>query len=216
MAADRRDAARARARAPLAQWGARQRWRLAGAWQWPAFFVLTAVDAVVLSRLPFAGGRSTLIGSLLAAGLLNVIVLAVLPRPGGWLLRRRRPDLPREIAADFAGTAGLVALCVVLVVGGVLHRPSLRDADQALATASATARAYAAHHAPREYRPLHGQDTWRQAGDLFRTCFAGPDPRRDFCVFVRLDEATPVVRPDRDQRPNATIAGPGNPGRIGG
>ena len=211
MAADR-----PRDRAPLALWRTRVRWRLAGAWQWPAFFLLTAVDTVVLSRLPFAGGRSTLIGSLLAAGLLNVIVLAVLPRPGGWLLRRRRPDLPREIAADRAGTAGLIALCVVLVVGGVLHRPSLREADAALVTASGEARTYAAHHAPAGYQPLHGEDTWRQAGDLFRTCFEGPDPRKDFCVFVRLDEAVPIVRPDRDQRPNATIAGPGNPGRIGG
>lgn len=208
MAADRR--------VPLAAWRTRLRWRLAGAWQWPAFFVLTAVDAVVLARLPFAGGRSSLVGSLLAAGLLNVIVLAVVPRPGGWLLRRRRPDLPREIASDFAGSAGLVALCVLLVVGGVLHRPSLREADAALVTATSTARAYAAHHAPQRYLPLRGEDTWRQSDDLFRTCFAGPDPRRDFCVVVRLDEATPITRVDADQRPNATIAGPGNPGRIGG
>ncbi|WP_445147782.1 hypothetical protein [Baekduia sp. Peel2402] len=208
MAADRR--------APLAQWRTRLRWRLAGAWQWPAFFALTAVDAVVLSRLPFAGGRSTLIGSILAAGLLNVIVLAVVPRPGGWLLRRRRPDLPREIAADFAGTAGLVALCLMLVVGGVLHRPALHEDDAALATATSSARAYASHNAPGEYRPLHGEDTWRSGQRLFRTCFEGPDPRRDYCVFVRLDEPNPVVRLDRDQRPNATVAGPGNPGRIGG
>jgi hypothetical protein len=208
MAADRR--------APLAQWRTRLRWRLAGAWQWPAFFALTAVDAVVLSRLPFAGGRSTLIGSVLAAGLLNVIVLAVVPRPGGWLLRRRRPDLPREIAADFAGTAGLVALCAMLVVGGILHRPALREADTALTTAKSTARAFASHQAPHEYLPLRGEDTWQPGRNLFRTCFAGPDPRRDYCVFVRLDEANPVARADRDQRPNATVAGPGNPGRIGG
>ena len=95
---------------PIAVWRARLRWRLAGAWQWPAFCVLTAVDAVVLSRLPFAGGRSTIIGSLLAAGLLNMILLAVVPRPGGWLLRRRRPDLPREIAADFAGAGAMAVL----------------------------------------------------------------------------------------------------------
>lgn len=209
MAADR-------ARVPIAEWRARLRWRLAGAWQWPAFFLLTAVDAVVLARLPFAGGRSSAIGSLLAAGLLNVIVLAVVPRPGGWLLRRRRPDLPREIASDRAGAAALIALCLVLVAGGLVHRPALRDADAALARAEFSARAYASHHAPREYRPLHGEDTWRQAGDLFRTCFAGPDPRRDYCVVVRLDEATPIVRLDRDQRPNAAIAGVENPGRIGG
>src|SRR3954451_22004375 len=138
-------------REAIAVWRSRLRWRLSGAWQWPAFAVLVVVDAVVLARLPFAGGRSTLLGSLLAAGLLNVIVLAVVARPGGWLVRRRRPDLPREVAADFAGTAGLVALCVLLIVGGVLHRPALREADTALETARSTARAFASHQAPHEY-----------------------------------------------------------------
>jgi hypothetical protein len=203
-------------RAPIAQWRSRLRWRLAGAWQWPAFVVLTAVDAVVLARLPFAGGRANLFGCVLAAGLLNVIVLAIVPRPGGWLIRRRRPDLPREIAGDLAGSLGLVALCVVLIAGGIAHRPALRANDSALATATSEARTYAAHHAPERYLPLHGEDTWQQGPDLFRTCFAGPDPRRDFCVVVRTDEAVPIKRPDPDQRPNATIAGPGNPGRIGG
>jgi hypothetical protein len=203
-------------RAPIAVWRARLRWRLAGAWQWPAFCVLTAVDTVVLSRLPFAGGRSTIIGSLLAAGLLNMILLAVVPKPGGWLLRRRRPDLPREIAADFAGAVAMAVLSVLLIVGGVLHRPALRANDGALAHASGAARAFAGHRAPSRYLPLHGADTWQQAPDLFRTCFEGPDPKRDFCVVVRTDEATPILRVDPDQRPNATVAGPDNPGRFRG
>jgi hypothetical protein len=203
-------------RAPIAVWRARLRWRLAGAWQWPAFGVLTLVDTVVLSRLPFAGGRSTLVGSLLAAGLLNMIVLAVVPKAGGWLLRRRRPDLPKEIAADFAGAGALAALSVLLVTGGVLHRPALRANDSALAHASGASRTFASHRAPSRDLPLRGQDTWQQAPDVFRTCFEGPDPRRDFCVVVRTDEATPILRVDPDQRPNATVAGPDNPGRFRG
>lgn len=203
-------------RAPIAAWRARLRWRLAGAWQWPTFCVLTLVDTVVLARLPFSGGRSTLIGSLLAAGLLNMIVLAVLPKPGGWLLRRRRPDLPREVAADLAGAVGLAVLSATLIVGGVLHRPSLRAHDAALTTVTSTARSFAGHRAPHRYLPLRGQDTWQQGADVFRSCFEGPDPRRDFCVVVLLDEATPIVRIDPDQRPNATVAGEDNPGRRRG
>jgi hypothetical protein len=203
-------------RASIAEWRARLRWRLAGAWQWPAFCVLTLVDTVVLSRLPFAGGRSTLIGSLLAAGLLNMIVLAVVPKPAGWLLRRRRPDLPREVAADRAGATGLLALSVVLIVGGVLHRPALRAHDESMAFAAAQARAFAGHRAPKRYLPLHGQDTWNPGPDVYRSCFEGPDPKRDFCVVVRTDEGNPVVRIDPDQRPNATVAGPDNPGRFRG
>jgi hypothetical protein len=203
-------------RGGIAVWRARLRWRLSGAWQWPAFFALTAVDALVLARLPFSGGRSNLLGSVLAAGLVNVIVVAVIPRPGGWLIRRRRPSLPREIAADRAGAFGLLALSAALIAGGVAHRPALRQSDATRATALTEARVFAAHHAPRRYLPLHGEDTWLAGPDVFRTCYEGPDPKRDFCVFVRTDEPAPILRVDPDQRPNATVAGPDNPGRMGG
>ncbi|HET6509831.1 MAG TPA: hypothetical protein VFG42_23760 [Baekduia sp.] len=203
-------------RAPIAQWRARLRWRLAGAWQWPAFCVLTVFDTVVLSRLPFAGGRSTLIGSLLAAGLLNMIVVAVVPKVGGPLLRRRRPDLPREVAADFAGAVGLAALSAVLLVGGLLHRPTLRADDRTMAFAVAEARAFAGHRAPKRYLPLRGQDTWHPGPGVYRSCFEGPDPQRDFCVVVRTDDPRTIVRADPDQRPNATVAGEDNPGHFRG
>jgi hypothetical protein len=197
-----------------AMWRSRLRWRLTGAWQWPAFAVLTVVDAVVLARLPFAGGRSSLIGSLLAAGLMNVIVIAVLPPIAGPLLRRRRPDLPREVAGDRVGTTGLVALSVLLLVLGIAHRPALRANDRDLAGAISAARTFAAHHAPREFLPLREQDTVEHEAHLFRSCFPGPDPRRDYCVWVTTDEPVPILRVDPDQRPNATISGPENPGRL--
>jgi hypothetical protein len=196
-------------------WRSRLRWRLTGAWQWPTFAVLTVVDAIVLSRLPFSGGRANLLGSLLAAGLLNIIVVAVVPHVGGPLLRRFRPHLPREVAGDQAGTAGLVALAAVLLVAGIAHRPALRANDDAARRAVSAAAAFAGHQAPKAYLPLHGMDTMQQGRSLFRSCFSGPDPRRDFCVFVRTDEPVPVVSRDPDQRPNATIAGPDNPGRAG-
>jgi hypothetical protein len=204
-------------REAIAMWGSRLRWRLRGAWLWPAFAVLTLVDAVILARLPFAGGRADLLGSFLAAGFLNLAIVAVVARVGGALLRRRRPELPREVAVDQAGAAGLLALTLLLVAGGLAHRPALTMADSHRAAAIAAAQRYAAHHAPARYLPgMHRSTTWHQGPDLYRTCFPGPDPRRDFCVFVRTDEPLPVVRPDPDQRPNATIAGPDNPGRSGG
>jgi hypothetical protein len=197
-----------------AMWRSRLRWRLTGAWQWPAFFVLTVVDAVVLARLPFAGGRSNLLGSVLAAGLLNVIVVAVVPVVVGPLLRRRRPQLPREIAGDQAGAAGLVVLSVGLLVLGILHRPALRANDRSAAQAVSAATVFAAHRAPKEFLPLHGSDTVQREAHLFRTCFPGPDPRRDYCVYVTTGEPVATVRVDHDQEPNATVSGPDNPGRL--
>jgi hypothetical protein len=200
----------------MAMWGSRLRWRLRGAWLWPTFAATTLADAVVLSRLPFAGGRGDLLGSFLAAGFLNLAIVAVVGRAGGALLRRRRRELPRDVAVDRAGTAGLLALTALLVAGGLAHRPAVRDDDARLMAAITAARAFAAHRAPQRYvANLLRSNTMRQGPDLYRTCFPGPDPRRDFCVFVRTDEPTPIVRRDPDQRPNATIAGPDNPGRSG-
>jgi hypothetical protein len=200
----------------LAYWRARLRWRLSGAWQWPTFCVLVVVDALLLARLPFSGGRSSLLGSLLASGLFNVLIVAVAPRAGAWALRVRRPDLPREIAADRAGAIGMMVLAGALLLGGIAHRGALRESDRVGAEAVRAARVFAAHHAPARYLPLHGEDTWRSGPDVFRTCWQGPDPKRDFCVYVRMDEGVPIKRVDRDQTPNAVQAGPENPGRIGG
>lgn len=195
-------------RPAMAVWRTRLRWRLSGAWQWPTFAVLTAVDAVIFARVPFAGGRANLLGCLLAAGLLNVIVVAVLAPVGGWLVRRRRPDLPREIAADRAATIGLVVLFVALLVGGLAHRPALQANDELVAKVLHESQVFAAHRAPAQYLPLRGADTVQQGPNLFRTCYSGPDPRRDFCVFIRTDEPALIKRVDPDQRPNATISGP--------
>jgi hypothetical protein len=203
-------------REAIAMWGSRLRWRLRGAWQWPAFALTTVADAVILARLPFSGGRANLLGAFLAAGFLNLAVVAVVPRVGGAVVRRRRPTLPREVAADRAGTAGLLALTALLVAGGLAHRPALERDDASRASAIAAAQRFAAHRAPAAYlMSLDRPNTWEQASDLFRTCFPGPDPRRDWCVIVRTDEPLPIVRRDPDQRPNATVAGPDNPGRSG-
>jgi len=200
----------------LAVWRSRLRWRLRGAWLWPTFAVAVAVDAVILARLPFSGGRSDLVGTFLAAGFLNLVVVAAVAPLGGAMLARRRPSLPRAVAADRVGTVGMGVLFAILVAGGVAHRPAVVANDADAAAAHAAARQLALHQAPPAYLPLHGEDTWQPGAGLFRTCFAGPDPRRDFCVLVRTDEAVPIARRDPDQRPNATVAGPDNPGRQGG
>src|SRR4051794_26184246 len=202
-------------REAMAMWRTRLRWRLRGAWQWPTFVVVTAVDAVVLSVLPFAGDGADLFPAFLLAGFFNLAVVAVLAPVGGMLLRRRkRGSLPREIARDYAGTVALLALAAVLLAGGVIHRPAVAASADRMRVAVAAARAFVAHQGPARYQAgLGTADTWRQGADLFRTCFHGPDPRRDLCVFVRTDEPTPVVRRDPDQSPNSFISGADNPGR---
>lgn len=197
-------------------WLTRLRWRLRGAWQAPAFVVVTLVEAVLLGVLPFAGEGLGVVPAFLAAGFANLAIVAVVGPLGGLVLRRRRPGLPGFVARDRAATAALLAFLAFLIVAGVAHRPEVREAEDDFAAQSQAVRRYVATHAPPEYRRnIDAADTFKPGDDLFRTCVPGPDPDRAYCVIVLTDRDPPAVRPDRDQRPNAVFSGPRSPGRAG-
>ena len=107
--------------------GRRLRWKLRGAWLWPAFAVATLLEMLLLHWLPLAGEGTGLLPALLLAGCLNIIAVALFGGLGGVLLRRRRPDLPKVVADDYAGTAALAAVALVFVVVGIAHRPEIGD-----------------------------------------------------------------------------------------
>lgn len=201
-----------------ALWRRRLRWRMRGAWLWPTFAFALVADAILLHLQPIAGDdRPGLLPATLLAAFFNLVVVAVLgPLAGRWL-RRRRPGLPRVVADDRAGTTLLLALVAGVAVLGLLHRPALQAEQDDFLAQAAFARAYVLNQAPPEFRRnVDRMDTWKQGPDLYRTCVPGPDPRRALCVFVRTDQHPPGIVRDRDQQPNARVAGPGNPGRQGG
>ncbi|MEP6952659.1 MAG: hypothetical protein ABI950_01205 [Solirubrobacteraceae bacterium] len=199
-------------------WTTRLRWRTRGATQWPAFAAALVVVAVLVHVLPPAGDHGPgAFPSLLLSGFLCLVVVAVAAPLAGIWLRRRRPGLPTIVADDQAATV-LLAVLVALVVGlGILHRPAVRAAGDALGAQALQARRYILANAPARFHANADRlDTWKQADDLYRTCVPGPDPRKAFCVLVNTDQSPPGVVRDPDQRPNATVAGPGNPGRRTG
>ena len=107
-------------------WLARMRWRRRGAWLLPAFVVATVSDAV--DRSPAAALRRDADdprAALLAGWFLNLLAVLLLGWPLGALLRRARPDLPRVVARDYAGTTAVTLVAVLLLVLGLLHRPSV-------------------------------------------------------------------------------------------
>lgn len=174
---------------------------------WPAFVVLTAVDALVLHLLPIAGERIEPVGGAVLAGFLNLVAIAVLAPLTGLLLRRRRRDLPRVVATDYAGTALLGAVTATLVVGGLLHRPALAEQRRDFALQAVAARDYLTRHAPPAYhRNLAAADTVTLGPDLYRTCVPGNDPERALCVFVSTDQSPPGVRLDGNRETNASFA----------
>jgi hypothetical protein len=191
-----------------ALWQSRLRWRLRGAMLWPAFVAAVVVQALLLDLLPIAGDDGPgLFAAVILAGFVNLFVVAVAaPLAGRWL-RRRRPGMPSEIATDRAGAALLAAVCVAIAGLGLLHHSSVQDARDDLGAQAASARRFVISQAPREYQAnADHMDTVKQGDDLYRTCVAGNDPDRAFCVFVNTDQSPPGVTRDPDQRPNAAVA----------
>lgn len=199
-------------------WTTRWRWRLRGATQWPAFAVAVVLVAVLLHLLPPAGDHGAAVfPALLLSGFSCLVVVAVAAPLAGLWLRRRRPGLPRVVADDQAATVLLGALVLLIIGVGLVHRPAVQAAGDALSAQATQARRYILANAPaRFHRNVDRLDTWKQAENLFRTCVPGPDPRKSFCVLVNTDQSPPGVVRDPDQRPNDTVAGPDNPGRRPG
>jgi len=180
------------------QWR-RLRWRLRGAWQWPAFIVLTAVDAALVARLPFQGEGTDAMGAFLVAGVFNLLAVALLAPVFGWLLRRRRRDLPFLIARDYAGAALLVVIACGVLVGGLVHRSAVLEehADQHAVTLAV--RMYAAHNAARFSGEI---DSLRLETDHYRACVMGAE-KLPLCVFVNTDQSPAGVTRDPSREPNS-------------
>ena len=185
-------------------WWPRLRWRMRGAWQWPAFAALTVVDAVLLAELPFYDrGPGSFVGGLLLAGFINLFAVAIVAPVAGRWLRRRRQDLPRLVANDYAGTAALVLAAAGLAAGGVLHRPAVAAERADVAAVAARTHDYVVAKAP-AYRPgLGAIDAMRVEEDLHRSCVPGPDPQRWLCVFVNTRQRPAGLTVDPDRAPNA-------------
>jgi hypothetical protein len=180
---------------------------LRGAKLWPTFAVVVVVEAVLLQLLPVAGDNGPgLFAAVLLAGFPNLAIVAVVAPLAGFWIRARRPSVPAVVATDRAGTALLLAGVVVVLALGVGHHAVVRQAHDDLAAQAASARRFVINQAPREFQDnVDHLDTWKQAPDLYRTCVAGSDPDRAFCVFVNTDQSPPGVTRDPDERPNAAV-----------
>jgi hypothetical protein len=168
-------------------WLARMRWRRRGAWLWPAFFAATVTDAAIGHALPPSGETQTLLAAALAGCFLNLIAVVVLRRPVGALLRRMRPDLPKIVASDYAGTTAVALVAISLLVAGLLHRPSVLDHKRSLEDAIKRAQAYIGDRAPAEFRRnVEFVSTFAvEPGSIYRICVPSASSPRTYCVIVK-------------------------------
>ena len=186
----------------------RLRWRLRGALLWPTFAVVTLLDAALLHWLPISGDGTGWVPALLLAGCLNVFAVAALGGLVGWRLRKRRPDLPKVVADDYAGTGLVLAVAACFLVAGLLHRPQVQDDRADFSAQSFAARRYVAASAPPEYRRRIAEaDSVQVDEELFRTCVPGDDPNRWLCLFIDTTAHPATVRGDTSGESNAAFYG---------
>jgi hypothetical protein len=187
-------------------WLTRMRWRLRGAWLWPAFIVLTLAEGVALQALPIAGdGPGGVFPGVLLAGFANLILVAAVAPLAGPRLRRRRPDLPRVVAQNYAGTALLLAFAAVVVAGGLIHRPAVLAAEDDLRAQAAAVHDYVITQQPSYAPGIALADPHRVQDDLYRTCVPGPDPKRWLCLYVDTAQRPAGVTLDGDSTPNSEL-----------
>ena len=185
----------------------RLRWRRRGAWLWPTFAAATLADTVLLHQLPMAGdGPTGWVPAFLLAGCLNILAVAGLGQIGGWLLRRRRRDLPKVVADDRAGTVVVLLVSAMFLGLGIAHRPALRDHEDDVAAQALAMRHWMASQAPPEYRSrVDAADTLQIADDLYRTCVPGPDPDRWLCLYLDTSDRPVTARRDTSGASNASF-----------
>lgn len=186
-------------------WRSRLRWRMRGAWQWPAFVVLMVADVVLITRLPFYAEGPDLLGAVLLAGFFNLLVVGVLAPLLALGVRRRRRDLPLVVARDYAGTALLVLLTAGLLAGGLVHRSALEEENANRAAVALSVHDYVITQAPRFEGGLAAPDVVRIEPDHYRACVYGPDPHRPLCLFVNTDQRPAGVHRDPSQEPNTAF-----------
>jgi hypothetical protein len=169
-------------------WLARMRWRRRGAWLWPMFAAALVADALIGHALPPAGESQTPLAASLVGAVLSLIAMVLLRAPLGALIKRRRQDLPRIVARDYAGTAAIALVTVALLVAGLAHRPTIVAHRNAMNDAIKRAQAYIGDRAPAEFRRnLENVSTFAiEPGRIYRTCVPSLLTPRNYCVIVKM------------------------------
>jgi hypothetical protein len=194
-------------------WRARLRWRLRGAWMWPAFVVLTLADGLLLHLLPPIRTGVDLIPAIILATFGNLILIgAVAP----WLARRitaRRPaaasppappQAALEVLTDRIGTGLLAAGVLGLVAAGLATRPLVVSETESTERNARAVREYVLHSGDQELlRNIETANTRRLSEGYYRTCIARDDRRRYFCLFVDTNKRPTEVTRDPSAEPNA-------------
>jgi hypothetical protein len=164
----------------------RLRWRLAGAWLWPCFLVLTVLDATFVHLLPPQGDTESVILAWLQSTVLMILAIAFASPLLGLAMRRVRRDLPRSVARNYAGTFAVLGVSALLLAAGLINHHSVAVDRAARLDASQRAEAWIGDHAPSQFQAGMTEMTTLgiQPPRIYRSCVANSSGTQYYCVVV--------------------------------
>ena len=193
-------------------WARRLRWRLRGAWMWPAYAILTLLDAFILHDLPPLKQGVDFVPGLIVASFGNLFLMgAVAPWLGRRLAQRERMgdgngiplSVRTEVLKDRSAAVLLVVATLGLVVAGLGNREVYVTITDAQQDAAVAARAYVETKAPPEIsRNVEAMNRDTLEDDYFRMCVPFDDRTRAWCMFVDTSSEPPRITQDPAQTPN--------------
>ena len=194
-------------------WTRRLRWRLIGAWRWPAFASAILLDAVILHELPPLNSFETEPGDLnwpvafILSGFGNLALIALADALGRFAESKRRArgieDPHVAVKSDHMAVAALAIGVVGVLAWGLATQGTAVTETEATERNAETVRDWVLANAPAEYRRnLHTANTERLAEGYFRTCVADDSRRRFLCLFVDTEKDPPEVVRDPSMLPN--------------
>jgi hypothetical protein len=188
-----------------------------GAWQWPAFVVLTLADGFILHLLPPLQGGVDLVPGVLVASFGNLVLVgAVAPWLARRLAARERAGTspPLSVIGDRVGTALLAAGTVAVLAAGLGSRPLIVSETERTERLAAAVRAHVLAEGSAEVRRNLPAANSRQLDEqgFFRSCIPLDDRTTAYCLFVDTETEPPTVTKDPDATPNARYFG-APPGR---
>lgn len=188
------------------------RWRLRGAWQWPAYALLTLLDAVILHELPPVREGVAFVPALIVSSFGNLFLMgAVAPWLGKRLAEREHAaggnGIPLAVRAEVfkdRTAAVLLAIATVgLLAAGLGNQPAVVAETEDVEDAIGLLERYVAANAPHEIqRNLEIVNTDRLEEGFFRMCINYDQRDRAWCVFVNVKAEPPTVVRDPSEVPN--------------
>ena len=188
------------------------RWRLRGAWQWPAYALLTVLDAVILHELPPVREGVDFVPALIVSSFGNLFLMGVVaPWLGRRLAERERAaggnGIPlavrAEVLKDRTAAVLLTIATVGLLIAGLGNQPAVVAETKDVEDAIALLERYVPANAPHEIqRNLEIVNTDRLEEGYFRMCINYDERDRAWCVFVNVKAEPPTIVRDPSEIPN--------------